>query len=247
MHAPVLPQNHLVHHPRHTRQKPCHQPMTPVRRRAVRITGRTPIPTDLRKHRLDKRPRVRDRRTGLAHLGHSRRDQVRLHQLHRDPVLLQLRTQRRRPLLQKRLAARVRRQERRGEQSAERAHGEHQSALALRHPGNDELRGAQRAQTVDRDDIRQFVLGGQGEGRGDAMALADVVDQNCNIESVHEGLQLVVIGVVVAGKVHRQTLRLHGWVLRRDLLFQGGQFRCGAGNKKNIEAGTGELESEFLA
>lgn len=79
------------------------------------------------------------------------------------------------------------------------------------------------------------------------MALADVVDENSDIEVFDDLLELGVIGLVVAGEVHGENLGLDGWSLGLDLLGEGGELGLGARDEDEVEALVGELKSVLLS
>lgn len=247
MHSPVPTSNELVHRPSDTGEEIGHDAVAPVRRRAVRVRRRATIASDLVQHGLDERAGVRDHRARPADLRHSRGDQVSLDEFNRDTVLFEFRSKRSRPLLQERLAAGVRRQEGSGEETAERSHSQDQTTLALDHARDNKLRGAQSTETIDRDDIRHFLLGGHGEGSRHVVALSDVVDQHGDVELVNDLLQLVEIFVIIARKVHGYNLGLRRWRLGHDLFGECSQFRGRPRHEEDIVSGTSELEGEFLA
>ena len=69
-----------------------------------------------------------------------------------------------------------------GDQGCEGADGEDEAAFAGDEAGEDELRDAKGGGAVDVDDVEHFVLGGVGEGNGDRVAFADVVDEDGDVE-----------------------------------------------------------------
>lgn len=100
---------------------------------------------------------------------------------------------------------------------------------------------------VDGNDVVHFVFGGFVKGDGDTVALADVVDQNRNIETVDKAFELLVVRVLVLSKVHCQDLGLNSWVFGFDFVGERDQFRFGAGNEEDVEAGAGDLNGEFFS
>ena len=114
------------------------------------------------------------------------------------------------PLLQKCLGARVRRQQGRGRQPTEGAHRQDKAFLLGQHVREDCLRGAQRAHAVYIDDVADFLEGRVGEGDGDAVALADVVDQDGYFFASEQGGQGAVVLVTVLGEVNRQDFHRIG-------------------------------------
>lgn len=196
---------------------------------------------------LDEGARGGDGNRRLPDLGHGGGDQMGLDELDLDAIWLQLRTQRSRPVLQERLAAGVGGQQWSWHQAGKRSHSEDQPTFPLHHTRGDQLGDAQRAQAVDRNNIRHFVLRGKNEGHGHFMALAHVVDQDSNVVIVHELLEFLVVGIIVASKVHGQCLGLNRRVLGRDLINEGGQLGFGARHEEEVVAGTGELKGKLLA
>ena len=79
------------------------------------------------------------------------------------------------------------------------------------------------------------------------MGLSDVIDQDADIEVLDESSELGVIGLVVAGEVHGESLALNGWALGLDLLGESEELGLGAGDEDEVEALVGELESVLLA
>jgi len=176
MHPPIPLNHNPVIQPHKRRQRPLHPRMAPKRRARVRPPLRPARAPNLPQHSLDKLLRRRHKHARAFDLGHGRRDQVALHQLDRDALGRQLAAERRAPLLQEGFAAGVCCEQWGREKAAEGAHGEDEATAALGHAGGYKLGYAQGGGAVDGDDVADFVLGGQGEGDGDVVAFADVVD-----------------------------------------------------------------------
>ena len=223
--------------------------MAPKRRARKRHALRAPAPPDLAQHRPHEIPRIGNQRARSSDLRHGRRDEVALHELHLHAVRLHLRPQRRRPLLQERFAAGIRGQQRGRQQAAEGAHRQYEAAPSLHHARRDEGRDAKRADAVDRDDVLHLALCRLREGDGHVVAFAHVVDQHGDIQSLDEGPQSRVVGVVVGGEVHGQQLGPHrgAGVFRLDLLGEALQFRRRPRHEDQVEAFLRELDGEFLA
>lgn len=249
MHRSIPIDHKTIHSPHKGRKTPMHNPMAPERRTRKRHPLRPTTPPNHPQHRPHEIPRIGDERARSADLRHGRRDEIALHELDLDAVGLQLRPQRRRPLLQERFAAGVGGQQRRGQHAAEGTHRQHQPASPLHHSRRDELRDAQRADAVDGDDVPHLALGRLREGNRDVMALPDVVDQHRHVQALHQRPQPGVVVVVVGGEVHGEEPGLHrgAGIFGLDLLGEGLQFRVRAGDEEEVEAFLRELDGEFLA
>ena len=80
------------------------------------------------------------------------------------------------------------------------------------------------------------------------MALPHIVDQDRHVEIVHHFFQSRVIGIVVGCEIHGEDLGGIGpRRLGLDAFGEGLEFGFGAGDKEDVEAALGELDSEFLA
>ena len=173
---------------------------------------------------------------------------MRLHALDVHTVGLELRAKSSRPLLQESLAARVGCQERSGEETAKRSHGENKTALALLHARSDELGNLQGSHAVDDDDVVHLLLGCLVEGHGDVVAQTDVVDQDGDVETINELCQLGVVGVFVLRKVHCQSLDGSlGSILGGDVGGEGIELGLGAGDEDQVVAFGCERKSKLLA
>ena len=189
-----MPRDKTIRHILHPR-------MPPPRRRTIHEPLRPPGPPHTRQHAPHIRPGRGHEHGRHPDLAHRRRDHVGLHQPHGDVVLRQLRAQRRAPLLQEGFAARVGGKQRGGDEAAKGAHRDDQPALAVDHPRGDEPRDPEGGHAVHHDDRLHLGLGGFGEGDGDAVGDADVVDQDGDIQPRDRILQAGVIVVAVEGEV----------------------------------------------
>lgn len=134
-----------------------------------------------------------------------------------DVIISQLRRQRIAPLLEKGLATGVGCEVGSGRPAAERTHGENQSTLALFEDRRDSLGDLERADAVDDNDVLKLLLGRLEERNRDTVALANVIDQDSDVETLDQLAQSVVILVIVLGKVHCKSLDLQA--LSRKLLL----------------------------
>lgn len=67
--------------------------------------------------------------------------------------------------------------------TGERSHGEDKTLLALSEEGCDNLGNLESSQAVDVDDVLELFGGGLEERNGDAVGLADVVDEDADVQS----------------------------------------------------------------
>jgi hypothetical protein len=230
------------------RQEPLHQTVTPVRGACEGNVLRTARTANLAKRSLDKLLGVGYESGGLADLGHGGGDEVRLDALHVDTVWLELGAESSGPLLQEGLAAGVGRQKGCGEEATERGHGEDKSPLALLHTRSDELGDAQGGHAVDDNDVVHLLLGCLVEGNRNVVAQTDVVDQDGDVESIHELGQLGVVGVLVLGKVHCQRLDGGlGSILGGDVGGERVELGLGARHEDQVVALGCERQSKLLA
>ncbi len=248
MHALVDGDGQRAVHARNVLNEPQHESMAPPGRIGVGCSL-VRAGANLAEGGLDKGAGVGDEQAGAANLAHGRGDEMAQDELDIDIVVGKLRGQGVAPLLEEGLAARVCGQVRRGGPAAKRAHGQDKTALALLQDRGNNLGHLERAQAVDGDDALQLVAGGLEEGHGDAVALADIVDQDADVEALDKLGEAVVVGVVVLGKVHRKGLDLRrlGGKLGRDFAGEGIELRLGAGHEDEVEALGGELAGKLLA
>jgi len=230
MHTLVLGQHGFVHGTGDRGQEPGHDTVAPVGGRAVSIGRRTAASADLGENRPDKGARGRDGSRGTANLRHRRSNQVSLDELHIDAVRGQLGSQRGRPLLQEGLATRVSGQQRSRKQTTEGAHGQDQAASALDHTRDEELGHTEGAGAVDSNNVVHLGGSSLSEGNGDRVTLANVVNQDGNIQTRDQRAQRLVVFVGITGEVHRQDLGFDIGELLGDLLRQSDKLRLGPGH-----------------
>jgi hypothetical protein len=152
-----------------------------------------------------------------------------------------------RPLLEKSLGTGVCCQEWSWEETAEGAHGEDETALALGHAWCDDAGDLKRAKAIDSNNITHLLLWGDREWDGIRVTLSDVVDEDTDIEAVRESLQLGIIGLVVLGEIHSEDLGLDRRGLSFNVMSEGDELGFGAGDEDEVEALVGELEGIFLS
>lgn len=150
-------------------------------------------------------------------------------------------------MLEESLGSRVCCEQGRWSPAAEGTHGKDKTPLARLHTGSNNLRDFQRAQTVDGDDILKLLLLGEKEGRGDAMRLSDIVDENGNVQIIHELSQDLVILVVICAEVHGMDLGLKAAKFGFELLGERFELGLGSGHKDEVEAFGGQLCRKLLA
>lgn len=246
MELSINPHHHRARTPNRILNPPLHNGMTPERRRCKRRIPRATCKPNLRQRRLDKITRVRDHSRRPSDFRHGRSDKIREDELDIDALRLQLGGERRGPLLQESLGAGVCRKKRTGQKPAERAHGEDEPALALRHPRCDKTSHLERAEAVNGDNIAHLLVWGERERDGVGVALSDVIDEDTDVETGHDRGQLGVVGLVVLGEVHGQDLGLDRRCLGFDVVGERGKLGFSARDKDEIEAFRGELKGVFL-
>ena len=228
--------------------EPQHESMAPPRSIGV---GGSLVATkaNLAERALDPRADVGNEKTGTTNLAHGGGNKVTKNQLHINIVAGQLRGQSIAPLLEESLATRVRGQVRSESPAAKGAHGEDKTTLALLENRRNDLGDLERAKAVDGDDALKLVPGRFEERDGDAVALADVVDQDADIKTLDKLAEGIVVGVIVLRKVHGQGLDLD----RLDRVFSGDfggngiELRLGSRDEDEVEALGGELRGKLLA
>lgn len=176
MHDPILPHDPLPREPDQQRKHPLPHRMAPIRGTGVGPTLSAARAAQPAQHGLDKAAGARHEEARAADLAHGGGDEVGLDELDGDVEGGELGAEGGGPLLQERFAATVGGQERSGEETSEGAHVENQAALAGDHAGDNEVGDAQGGEAVDGDDPVHFRRVGLGEGDGDGMRGADVVD-----------------------------------------------------------------------
>lgn len=247
VHVPVLVQHKSVPHAQHLLDRPVHDAVAPVRRDgSSHVAGGAREP-NLSKRSLDKLLRRRDHGAGLADLAHGAGNKVSDGELGLNTVGLELCAQRGRPVLKEGLGARVGGQQRSGEETTERAHGEDKTALAVDHAGGDNLGDLEGALDVDGDDVLHLGIGRLEERDRDVVALSDVVDQDGDIKLLNELGQTLVVGGVVLRKVHGERLGTDVGKAVAEVLDEVIEFGGGAGNEDEVEPLLCELDGKLLA
>lgn len=205
--------------------------------------------SNLAESSLDKVASVGDKKTRAADLAHGGGDKVAQNKVDIDIVVGKLGGESVAPLLKESLATRVCRQERSRSPATERSHGEDKTALSLLKDRSDDLGNSESTNAVDGDNVLKLLLGGLEERNGDAVTLANVVDENTNIKTRNQLAQTLVVGIVVLGKVHVEHLDLQ--TLSRVLLLNLGgealELGEGSGNEDEVEALGSELQSILFA
>ena len=84
------------------------------------------------------------------------------------------------------------------------------------------------------------------EGNWDAVAQADIVDQDGDVESRDQALEVVIVLVQVCGEVHGDSLGFD-IVLALDFRGEGVELALGAGDEEDVVALLCELEGVFFA
>jgi hypothetical protein len=105
---------------------------------------------------------------------------------------------------------------------------------------------AEGSHAVDSDDVAHLLRRSLVEGNRDAVAQADVVDQDGDIESRDQALEVVIVLVQVCGEVHGEGLGLD-IVLGLDFRGECVELALGAGDEEDVVALLCELEGVFLA
>lgn len=231
-----------------TRQEPVHESMTPVRCAGEGNILCTSTSANLAEHSADKLFGVRDEQRRLADLRHGGGDEMGLDALDADAVGFELGAESGGPLLEEGLGTRVCCKKRSRESTAERSHGEDKTAFTLNHTRCNQLSDPQRSHTVNRNDIRHLLVIGLHEWHRDRMAQSDVIDQDADIETLHQFLEFGVVGVEVLGEVH--CVRIDGElgaIFGFDFGSEGFEFVVGAGDEDEVVALCCEGEGEFFA
>ena len=159
-----------------------------------------------------------------------------MHKLDLDVIGCQFGAKGGRPLLQEGFAAAVCCKEGRGEQTAERAHGDYQPALPLHHTGSHKLGNSQCCHAVDSDDRVHFRLLRLGEGYWYRVAGTNVVDQDSNVQAIDKCFELSVVVILVGSKVHGHGFG-GGIVFGLDLCCQSIELTGGTGYEKGRVTG----------
>jgi hypothetical protein len=204
---------------RNVLNEPQHERVAPPRSVSVR-SSLVATQSNLAESSLDEVASVRDKKTRTADLAHGGGDKVAQNEVNINLVISKLSGKSVAPLLEESLATRVSSQKSSRSPSAERSHGEDETVLAGLHDRSDSLGNAESTNAVDGDNVLELLLVGLEERNGDAMALADVVDENTNIQTVDKLAEALVIGIAVLGEVHVENLDLK--TLSRVLLLDLG-------------------------
>lgn len=233
---------------RNVLNKPEHECVAPPG--GVRV-GRSLVSseTNLSQASLNKRSGIGDQQACTANLAHGCGDEVTEYNVDIDVIIGQLRRQSVAPLLEECLATRIGRQVRCRGPAGERAHGEDETALALLEDRCDDLCNLQCTQAVDCDNIFHLFGRRVEERHGDAVALADVVDQDGNVETADQLLKVLVVCIVILGEIHGQRLDFQSLVgiLLLDFGREGFELGVGSGDENEVEALAGELGGVFFA
>ncbi len=226
---------------------PLHNTMGPKRSATESSVAGSTSDTYLGQSSLDKVAWVWNGSRWLADLGHGRGNEVGDDELYINSLWLELGGERSGPLLEEGLGSGVSSEKRSWQETAERAHGEDKSALALGHSRCDDTGNLEGANAVNGDDIAHLLLWREGEWDRVAVGLSDVVDQDSDVLVLDDGGETGVVGRVVLGEIHSENLGLDQWGLGLDLSGEGDELGFGAGHEDEVEALVGELESVFLA
>lgn len=199
--------------------EPQHERVTPPGGISIRCCL-VSTKSNLAEGSLDKVASVGDQKTGAANLAHSSGNKMAENEVDINLVIGKLSCKSVAPLLEESLATRVSGQESSRCPSTERSHGQNKTVLSCLHDRSDSLGNSESTSAVDGDDVLKLLLGGLEERNGNAVALADVVDEDTDIKTVDKLAQALVIGIVVLGKVHIKDLDLEA--LARVLLLNLG-------------------------
>lgn len=205
------------------------------------------VEANLAESRADELLGVGDEEAGAADLGHGSGDEVADNKVDINPLVLELGRESAAPVLEEGLAAGVGGEVGGGHDTGERTHGKDKTLLALGEDGSDNLGSLECAEAVDGDDVLELVAVGLEEGNGDAVGLANVVDQDANVEALDELGKTLVVGIVVLGEVHSEGLGLEAIPSELKLAGESIELRLSARDKDEVEALGGELLSKLLA
>lgn len=190
---------------------------------------------------------VGNEKAGAANLAHGSGDEVANNKVDIDALVLELRRESAAPVLEESLAAAVGGEVWSGHNAGERAHGKDKTLLALGEDWSDNLSGLECTEAVDGDNVLELVAVGLEERNGDAVGLANVVDQDTNVEALDELAKTLVVGIVVLGEVHGEGLGLEAIPSKLKLTGEGIKLRLSARDENEVEALGSELLGEFLA
>lgn len=190
---------------------------------------------------------VGDEEAGAADLAHGSGNEVADNKVDIDALVLELGRESAAPVLEERLAAAVGGEVGGGHNTGERAHGKDKTLLALGEDGSDNLGGLECAEAVDGDNVLELVAVGLEERNGNAVGLANVVDQDTNVEALDELGETLVVGIVVLGEVHGESLGLKTIPSELELPSEDVQLGLSARDENEVEALGGELLGELLS
>ena len=247
MHVPVPGQNGTVPDTQQLLDSPMHDTVAPEWRHSTRHTTSSALETDFSEDRLDKFLGGGNHHARLADLAHRTGDQVSDDELGVDAVGFELGTERGGPVLQESLGAGVGGQERGRDEAAERAHGEDEATATGNHAGSDDFGDLEGPLDVDGDDVLHFGVFGLEKRHGHVVTLANVVDEDRDVQSVDEFGQTLVVGGGLLCEVHSERLGLHTSELGGDLRGDGIELRGGARDEEGVVALLSELDRKFLA
>lgn len=207
---------------RNVLNEPQHERVAPPRSVSVRSSLVT-TQSNLAESSLDKVASVGDKETRTADLAHGGSDKVAQNEIDINLVISKLGSKSVAPLLEESLATRVSGQKSSRSPSTKRSHGQDETVLAGLHDRSDSLGNAESTSAVDGDDVLELLLVGLEERNGNAVALADVVDKDTNIQTVDKLAEALVVFIAVLGEVHVENLDLKtlSGVLGLDLSGEG--------------------------
>lgn len=205
------------------------------------------VEANLAESRADELLGVGNEEAGAADLAHGSGDEVADNKVDIDALILELGRKSAAPVLEESLAAAVGREVGSGHDTGKRAHGKDKTLLALGEDGSDNLGGLECSEAVDGDNVLELVAVGLEERNGDAVGLANVVDQDTNVETLDEFSKTLVVGIVVLGEVHGEGLGLETIPSELKLAGEGIELRLSARDENEVEALGSELLGELLA
>jgi hypothetical protein len=247
VHNTVLVQDKSVPDTEKLLDSPVHDTVGPEGGDGTGHSTSSSLQSNLSKGGTDELLGGRDHHGRLADLGHGGGDKVSDNELGGNTVGLQLRAESGRPVLKESLGSRVGSEKRRRKESTEGSHGEDKTTLASDHSRSDNLGNLEGSLDVDGDNVLHLDIGSLKEGNGHIVGLSDVVDQDCNIKSVDELRETLVVVVVVLCKVHSEGLGLDTGEFGGDLGSKSFELGGGTGNENNVEALLRQLNGELLA
>jgi len=205
------------------------------------------VKANLAESRADELLRVGNEQAGTTDLAHGRGDQVSDNKLDVDAVGLKLRSQRSAPVLQEGLTTAVGSEVRGRHNASEGAEGEDKAVTALDEERGNDLSGLEGAQAVDGDDVLHLVTSGLEKRYGDAVRLANIVDQDADVQTVDELGQTLIVGVVILSVVHGQSLNLQASPPQGELASESIELGLGTRDEDEIETLGSELLGKLFA